>query len=140
MDNKNKDVWFSEYKSKQGNIGLGQAIAYYMSHGYVVSIPINDTQPYDLVVDKSDGNGLQRVSVKTVRGHSKNLNKSFLCNLGNSGGASGKSKIRYFDSKSCDIVFIYTFNNEIWEIPSKEISAKRQITLSQNYLKYKISK
>ena len=32
---------------EKGNTGLGVAIAYYSSNGYIVSIPLNDTQDYD---------------------------------------------------------------------------------------------
>ena len=35
---------------EKGNTGLGVAIAYYSSNGYIVSIPLNDTQVYDLIV------------------------------------------------------------------------------------------
>ena len=132
----NEDVWFSNYKSKQGNIGLGQAIAYYMSKGFVVLLPINDTQPYDLVVDKFDGNGLQRVSVKTTRQVSDSGN--YHVGLGNTGGSSGKCRVRYFDNSTCDLVFIYTISQEKWEIPSKDIEAKREITLYEKYNKYRI--
>lgn len=57
--------WESNYKSHQGNVGLGRAIAYYTEKGYTVMLPLNDTQKYDLVIDK-DGL-LQRVSVKTTQ-------------------------------------------------------------------------
>lgn len=50
--------------AQQGNAGVGQAIAYYTSQGYTVSIPLNDTQKYDLIVD--DGESLRRVQVKTT--------------------------------------------------------------------------
>ena len=132
----NEEVWFSDYKSKQGNIGLGQAIAYYMSKGYVVLLPINDTQSYDLVVDKLDGNGLRRVSVKTTR--FKRNKRSYIVQLSNTGGSSGNNKIRYFDSNSSDLIFIYTISQEIWEIPSKDIVAKRSINLGEKYNKYRI--
>lgn len=40
------------------------AIAYFSTNGYTVSIPLNDTQDYDLIVEK---NGiLQRVQVKAT--------------------------------------------------------------------------
>ena len=51
------------YQSLQGNLGLGKAINFFISEGYIVSIPLNDTQPYDIIVDK-DGK-LYKVSVKT---------------------------------------------------------------------------
>lgn len=46
-----------------GHLGLSTAIHWFLSHGYVVSIPI-ETAPYDLIAE-SDA-GLQRVQVKTT--------------------------------------------------------------------------
>lgn len=131
----NEEVWFSNYKSKQGNIGLGQAIAYYMSKGYMVALPINDTQPYDLVIDKFDGKGLQRVSVKTTRFQKRNR---YIVQLSNTGGSSGNTKIRFFNKMSSDIVFIFSISQEKWEIPTKDIEAKRGIVLGDKYNQYRI--
>ena len=132
------NAWNDSYKSKQGNIGLGQAIAYYMSKGYIVLLPINDTQPYDLAVDKMDGNGLQRVSVKTTK--SKKLNSSnFSVDLRSSGGNRSRYTNKAFDNSSCDIVFVYTIENDIWKFPSKEILVKNAISLCEElYGQYKI--
>lgn len=132
----NEEVWFNDYKSKQGNIGLGQAIAYYMSKGYMVALPVNDTQPYDLVVDKFDGKGLQRVSVKTTRYQTDNLAKSFVVKISSSSGM--KRSYNPFDKQSCDLMFIYTISQEIWEIPSLDINSGTMITLNENLSKYKI--
>ena len=132
----NEEVWFNDYKSKQGNIGLGQAIAYYMSKGFMVALPVNDTQPYDLVVDKFDGKGLQRVSVKTTRYQTDNLAKSFVVKISSSSGM--KRSYNPFDKQSCDLMFIYTISQEIWEIPSLDINSGTMITLNENLLKYKI--
>ena len=54
---------FNTNKEK-GNTGLGIAIAYYTSNGYTVSIPLNDTQDYDLIVDKNSD--LKKVQVKAT--------------------------------------------------------------------------
>ena len=35
----------------KGKAGLAVAIGYYGSKGYTVSVPLNDTQDYDLIVD-----------------------------------------------------------------------------------------
>lgn len=56
-------MYFKSNKEK-GNTGLGIAIAYYSSNGYTVSILLNDTQDYDLIVDKS--NELKRIQVKAT--------------------------------------------------------------------------
>lgn len=132
------NAWNDSYKSKQGNIGLGQAIAYYMSKGYIVLLPINDTQPYDLAVDKMDGNGLQRVSVKTTKSKKSN-SSNFSVDLRSSGGNRSRYTNKAFDNSSCDIVFVYTIENDIWEFPSKEILVKNAISLCEElYGQYKI--
>lgn len=132
------NAWNDSYKSKQGNIGLGQAIAYYMSKGYTVLLPINDTQPYDLAVDKLDGYGLQRVSVKTTKSKGSN-SPNFSVDLRSNGGNRSRYINKAFDNNSCDIIFIYTIEDDIWEFPSKELSVKNSISLCEKlYGQYKI--
>ena len=48
---------------EKGNTSLGIAIAYFSSNGYTVSIPLNDTQDYDLIVEKNSI--LKTVQVKS---------------------------------------------------------------------------
>ena len=125
--------WSSDYKSHQGNIGLGMAIAYYTSRCIPVMIPLNDTQKYDLVVD-IDG-VLKRVSVKTTQCLNKSL-QHFIVQLKNSGGSSGNSKIRNFNKTDCDILFVLTKNHTMYEIPSDIISVHTTLTLTEDYDKY----
>ncbi len=61
---------FNSNKEK-GNTGLGIAIAY-CANGYTVSIPLNDTQDYDLIVDKN--NILKKVQVKATSCKTKYIN------------------------------------------------------------------
>lgn len=63
------EAWDSSYKSHQGNLGLGVAIAHYTSKCIPIAIPLNDTQGYDLVIDKD---GLKRAQVKTTKFTSPN--------------------------------------------------------------------
>ena len=128
-----ENVWNSEYKSKQGNVGLGAAIAYYTSIGVPVCIPLNDTQSYDLIVDKD--NKLYRVSIKTTRGMSRSKTH-YVVQLKNSGGSSGVSKIRSFDNTSCDILFVLTQSGTMYEIPSNKIEATGALTLNENWDSY----
>lgn len=51
---------------KQGDVGMCYAIAYYSRLGWTVSIPITDSQDYDLLVENTDNNIL-KVQVKTSR-------------------------------------------------------------------------
>ena len=125
-----KDPWSSEYKSHQGNLGLGRAIAYYTSNCIPVLLPLNDTQKYDLVVDKEGR--LLRVSVKTTQGLNKS-GENYVVQLKNSGGSSGKSVIRNFDNTLCDILFIVTRDNTIYEIPTYEVNVKSALTLTHDW-------
>lgn len=121
------------YQSLQGNLGLGKAIAYFTSHQIPIAIPLNDTQKYDLIADFD--NKLQRISVKTSR-YTENNGISYQVQLKNSGGSSGKSVIRNFNNDSCDYVFIYTENEKIYLIPSKDINAKSSINVGNKYQEY----
>ena len=40
-------------KKQIGRIGLSMAINYFTLNGYTVSIPMNDTQWYDLIIEKN---------------------------------------------------------------------------------------
>jgi hypothetical protein len=50
--------------NQKGNIGVGIAISYFSSQLKTVSLPLNDSQPYDIVVEFPDG--LKKVQVKTT--------------------------------------------------------------------------
>ena len=125
--------WKSDYKSLQGNIGLGMAIAYYTSNCFRVLLPLNDTQKYDLVFD--DGNKLNKVSVKTTRRKNKNK-KFFEVQLKNTGGSSGVSKIRNFNKNDWDFVFVFTVDGTMYQIPSDTIISHTSLVLTEKYERY----
>lgn len=128
------DAWKSNYKSWQGNLGLGRAIAYYTSKCIPISIPLNDTQGYDLVVDRGK---LEKVQVKTTQYRNKETN-NFIVQLGNTGGSSGKSIIRKFDRTKSDILFVVTIEGTLYEIPTNVIKSKRAINLNREYEIFKV--
>lgn len=123
-----KDPWSSEYKSHQGNVGLGRAIAYYTANCIPVMLPLNDTQKYDLVIDDE---GLKRVQIKTTRG--TNQNGVFLVQLKHSGGSDNKKVITNFDNTASDILFVVTIEGTMYEIPTSEIQVKTQLTLTKEW-------
>lgn len=123
------------YKALQGNLGLGKAIEYFTSIGISVALPLNDTQKYDLIIDFN--NKLQRVSVKTST-FSENNGKSYVVQLKNTGGSSGKSKIRPFDNTSCDYIFIYTADENLYFIPSNKVDAINSISVGIKWTEYKV--
>lgn len=122
------------YNALQGNLGLGKAIEYFTSQSIPVAIPLNDTQKYDIIADFNDS--LQRISVKTSR--NKRSNTSYEVLLKNTGGSSGNNKIRLFNNTDCDYIFIYTADEDLYLIPSKEITATNSICVGNKYKEYKV--
>ena len=121
------------YQSKQGNLGLGKAIGYFVSKGIPVSIPLNDTQPYDLVVDID--NELKKVSVKTSRNTNNGI--SYSVQLRNTGGnRTGSIRQVPFDKNSCDLLFIYTADEKMYLIPSSIVTAVNSICVGSKYTEF----
>ena len=128
----------SQYKNSkiQGNVGMGIAIAWFMSAGYDVSIPVTDSQDYDLVIGV--GHKLNTVQVKTT--YHKNKAGNYEANLRVTGGnRSGTGKVKHFDSQQVDYLFIVTDANDKYFIPTCEIDNKRGITLCAKYDKYLVT-
>lgn len=120
---------------QQGNIGLGKAIQYFTLSGYTVSLPLNDSQDYDLIVDNGT---LYKVQVKTTKHKSKyGIYKVNLRVLG------GNSKQNYVHKKGdeivYDILFVVCDNDDIYLIPKNNIKQyKNSISLGEQYIKFKI--
>lgn len=118
---------------KKGDVGLGVAISYFIRSGYTVSIPLTDSQEYDLIVDKD--NLLQRVQVKTTAGKKDDI---FIVQLRTRTTKGGKNYFKNFDNSLVEILFILTESGEEYLIPSKEIENKTAIKLISKYNTYKI--
>ncbi len=123
---------FNTNKEK-GNSSLGIAIAYYASNGYIVSIPLNDTQDYDLIVDNDKT--LKRVQVKSSGCKTKYGN--YQVALKSCGGTKGKTYKTIIET-NVDEVFILLENLERYIIPIEKIKNKTTITICNKYKKYKV--
>lgn len=125
----------SDHKNsrKQGDHGLGAAIAYFASIGWCVNIPLTDSQPYDLIVD--DGANLLKVQVKTATHKRDNYFQAYIKTCG---GNQSFSTVKYFDSTLVDYLFILTTNNEKYLIPTYKITAKTHLQLGPKYKNYLI--
>ena len=123
---------FKSNKEK-GNAGLGIAIAYYSANGYTVSIPLNDTQDYDLIVDKN--NVLKKVQVKATSCKTK-YNK-YQVALKSCGWTKGETYKTIIDTK-IDEVFVVTDTMEMFIIPIEEIKNKSTLNLSEKYEKNRV--
>ena len=112
-----------ENSHSQGNVGMGRAIAYYTTKGYTVSIPLNDCQEYDLVVEYPDG--LKKVQVKTTR--TKAPSGKYIVGLRTMSGY--KDKYTYKLGKY-DILFVITELGQTYEYTATQLEGyKNSLTL-----------
>ena len=117
-----------ESKKDKGRCGLSLAIAYFGSNGYTVSIPLNDTQAYDLIVDRN--NTLDRISVKfTGVKHDGN----YIVDLRSCGGSNGSKVYSNFINSSASYLFVVTEELKFYLIPKDKVNTMTQITLNEMY-------
>lgn len=123
-----------ETNRDKGRAGLSAAIAYFGMNGYTVSIPLNDTQAYDLIVD--NGEKLMKISCKATG--SRKPSGASVVSLRNCGGTDGSVYGREKD-KDIDFVFVFVLNElgEQWLLPS-EILTSNSMTLGEKYYQYKL--
>lgn len=117
---------------KQGDWGLGIAIGYFAEKGINISIPLTDSQEYDLVIELEGI--LKKVQVKTTTYKSKG--KNYYVSLTIKGGNRSYSTIKNFDFKSVDFIFVVTGDNDKYLIPSEIL--KNSITLNYKFDEYKL--
>lgn len=123
---------FTTNKEK-GNTSLGIAIAYYASNGYIVSIPLNDTQDYDLIVDKN--NTMKRIQVKSTGCKTKYGNYQMA--LKSCGGTKGNTYKTVIET-NIDDLFVLTEDLKIYIIPKEKINNKTTLNLCDKYEKYRV--
>jgi len=116
-----------------GNIGLVETIAWFVRNGYRVSVPLTDTQPYDLIVD--DHKNLSRVSVKYT-GQVDSKSGVSQVGLRTVGSNTKKTTVKHFDRESCDVLFVVCSNGEKYLIPSQDIHNSNSINLGEKYQGY----
>lgn len=123
---------FNTNKEK-GNSSLGIAIAYYSSNGYTVSIPLNDTQDYDLIVDKNCV--LKKVQVKSTNCKTKYGN--YQVALKSCGGTKGKTYKTVIET-NIDEIFILTGDLNMYIIPIEILKNKSTLNICDKYDKFRV--
>lgn len=117
-----------EVNRKQiGRIGLSMAINYFTLQGYTISLPLNDTQWYDLVIEK---NGC----FETVQCKATNTETDTI-DFRSCGGTKGSVYDNLLNHSKLDWLFCVNKNLDMWLIPVKEITTTKQITLRYNQTK-----
>lgn len=123
---------FSTNKEK-GNSGLVMAIAYYGLKGYTISIPLNDTQDYDLIVD--NGQKLLKIQVKATGQRTPQGYTTF--NVSSLGGTKGQV-YKTIKNTNIDYVFVVTELQELYEIPISEITTEKTFNLGPDRQHFRV--
>jgi hypothetical protein len=112
---------------KQGDAGLGAAIAWFTLAGYVVSLPLTDSQDYDLVADR--GEGLHRIQVRTTT-HRRGMHyKVNLRVLGGNQSWSGVAKTPA--DMQYDLLFVVSEDGEMYLLPKAKLG-RNSFTLNHD--------
>lgn len=119
---------------EKGNSALGIAIAYFTTNGYVVSIPLNDTQDYDLVVERE--NRYYGIQVKATS--CKTKYDVYQVALKSCGGTKGTTYKTVVDT-NIDYLFIVTDRLDMYMIPKEVITNRSTLNLCDKYKKYKVN-
>ena len=111
-----------EINRKQiGRIGLSMAINYFTCQGYTVSLPMNDTQWYDLVIEK-DGK-FETVQCKATQTDTGEID------FRSTGGTKGITYDNLLNHSELDWLFCVNKNLDMWLIPVNEITNSKSIKL-----------
>lgn len=117
---------------QRGNAGIGLAIGYYSTNGYTVSVPLNDTQDYDIIVDNGT---LLKVQAKFSSQKSK---YGFsIVPLRSLGGTTGAVYKRVIDT-DVDVIFFANPDGEMWSIPKNIVTQQSTINLGKKFDKYRV--
>lgn len=113
-----------ESNKDKGRAGMALAIAYFGSNGYTISIPMNDTQWYDLVIEK-DGI-FQTVQCKAT---GSKQNEIYLRSCGGTNGGTYDNVLNH----AVDYLFCLDQSGNMYVIPVDDIknynSTQKTITL-----------
>lgn len=115
---------------ERGKAGLSMAIAYFGANGYTVSLPLNDTQDYDLIID--DGKSLKKVQVKCTCYKEYG---SYVIPLRSCGGTKGTVYKRVLET-DIDILFALCGDGTMYVIPKEDIKATNSLYVRKERSKY----
>ena len=124
-------------RKQLGRLGMSYAIAYYTRVGYTISVPLNDTQWYDLIIEK-DG-VFQTVQCKATATMPSKID------LRSTGGTNG-GVYDIATNHPIDKLFCVDADGNLYDIPMKDIVdfnanvkgiTLKTIPMSQGFQTYK---
>ena len=118
----------------KGNCGLAMAINYFVINGYTVSIPLNDTQDYDLIIEKEDE--LSRVQVKSTGFKTKY--GIYQVSLKSMGGTKGKV-YKTLVNTNVEYLFVLTEECGMYVFPKSKLTNRCTLNLNNSCDKYRVN-
>lgn len=97
----------------KGRIGLSMAINYFTLQGYTISLPLNDTQWYDMVVEKDKV--FYTVQCKCT------FTDNDIVIIKSCGGANGNVYDSILNHPELDYIFCVNKDLDCWLIPNKDL-------------------
>jgi hypothetical protein len=131
-DRRPPDTIWRANPREQGLLGFVDAIAYFGGIGWSVSVPLIDSQPYDLVVD--DGERLQRVQVKTTTYRSPF--GVYIVSLATRGGNQSFHTSKDFDPSGSDLLYVLTDDRHRYLIPTEQVSSRTSLSLGERMQRF----
>ena len=98
---------------EKGRVGLSMAINYFTLNGYTISLPLNDTQWYDMVIEKNGK--FQTVQCKCTFTEDSEIS------LRSNGGTKGTTYDNVLNHPELDLLFCVNKDLNCWLIPVIEI-------------------
>lgn len=111
----------------KGNIALGECIRYATAQGYIVSLPLNDAQDYDLILDINQ----KLITVQVKYTTTKQTSGNYYVDTRTKGHGYVKQK-----NTEADYYFITTENMNNYFIPYEIIKNKQTFTLNDTLKDY----
>lgn len=122
---------------KQGDAGLGQALAHFTSLGLDVALPLTDSADWDMIVE-IDGE-LKRVQVKTST-QMKGVTEIFDASVHGGNKTYNNASCKKISDQSWDYIFLYHLTTgKKALIPKAALTTNGQINLGPKYAEYVIA-
>jgi hypothetical protein len=121
---------------KQGDAGLGQAIAYFTMKGYDIALPLTDSADWDLIVEVEGV--LKRVQVKTSSQITETNVMKFNCDVKGGNQSFKQTNKKSIQDQQWDLIFLHHLvTGKQALIPKEVLTTKGQINLGSSQCKYK---
>jgi len=121
---------------KQGDAGLGQAVAYFTMKGYDIALPLTDSADWDLIVEIEGV--LKRVQVKTSSQLTETNIMKFNCDVKGGNQSFKQTNKKSIQDQQWDLIFLHHLvTGKQALIPKEVLFTKGQINLGSSQCKYR---